>query len=69
MNLAHGGSWASDLCKGLTQIKTLNESSLSTRLNKFLITPRVHSNIDEMCKILLESIPAVSGYGDTLLPG
>lgn len=61
--LAHGGSWACDLCKGLTQIKTLNESSLSTRLNKSLLTLRLHSNIDEMCKIVLESIPVCQDAG------
>jgi hypothetical protein len=69
MNLTHGGSWACDLCKGLTQIKPLNESSLSTRLNKSLLTWTLHSNIDEMCKILSESSPVVSGCRDIpLLP-
>lgn len=69
MNLTHEGSWACDLCRGLTQIKPLNESSLSTRLNKSLLTRSLHSNIDEMCKILLEYSSAVSGCRDSpLLP-
>lgn len=69
MNLTHEGSWVCDLCKGLTQIKPLNESSLSTRLNKSLLTGSLYSNIDEMCKILLETSPAVSGCMDIpLLP-